>query len=86
MSASPAALAEADFLEGHRLGLDAQPTLLLHTVHGTDRLGGPVASAGILAHAPDQRVAATAARSLPSALCERKRTHARPDPDRPRRR
>ncbi|MFJ6893865.1 hypothetical protein [Streptomyces hokutonensis] len=68
MSASPAALAKADFLEGHRLGVDAQPTLLLHTVHGTDRLGGPVASAGTLAHAPDQRVAATAAWSLPSAL------------------
>ncbi|MFJ3308439.1 hypothetical protein ACIPSA_36385 [Streptomyces sp. NPDC086549] len=38
--ASPAARAEAeaDFLEVRRLGADAYPTLL-HTAHGTDRLG-----------------------------------------------
>ncbi|MGW1501933.1 hypothetical protein ACWCQW_25730 [Streptomyces mirabilis] len=59
--ASPAARAEADFLEVRRLGVDAYPTLLLHTAHGTDRLGGPVASADTLTHALDQRVAATTA-------------------------
>nr|WSY48716.1 hypothetical protein OG999_00095 [Streptomyces sp. NBC_00886]WSY57548.1 hypothetical protein OG999_50495 [Streptomyces sp. NBC_00886] len=86
--ASPAARAEAeaDFLEVRRLGVDAHPTLLPHTAHGTDRLGGPVTSADALTHALDQHVATTAAWSHPSALCERKRTHVRPDPERPRRR
>ncbi|WP_329240528.1 hypothetical protein OG223_53670 [Streptomyces sp. NBC_01478] len=83
--ASPATLAEAeaDFLEARRLGIDAHPTLLRNTAHGTDRLGGLVTSADAL----DQHVATTtAAWSHPSALCERKRTHVRPDPERPRRR
>ncbi|WP_406451247.1 DsbA family protein [Streptomyces sp. NBC_01622] len=61
--ASPAARAEAeaDFLEVRRLGVDAYPTLLLHTAHGTDRLGGPVTSADALTHALDQHMAATTA-------------------------
>jgi putative protein-disulfide isomerase len=53
--------AEADFLEVRRPGVDACPTLLLHTAHGTDRLGGPVASADALTHALDQHAAATTA-------------------------
>ncbi|MFD4502993.1 DsbA family protein [Streptomyces sp. NPDC058457] len=58
--ASPAARAEAeaDVLEARRLGVDAYPTLLLHTAHGTDRLGGPATSADALTHALDQHVAA----------------------------
>ncbi|MFJ6893875.1 DsbA family protein [Streptomyces hokutonensis] len=61
--ASPAARAEAeaDFLEVRRLGVDAYPTLLLHTAHGADRLGGPVTSAAALAHALDQHMAAMTA-------------------------
>jgi putative protein-disulfide isomerase len=61
--ASPAvrAEAEADFLEVRRLGVDAYPTLLLHTAHGADRLGGPASSADALTHALDQHVAATTA-------------------------
>ncbi|MFF3582384.1 DsbA family protein [Streptomyces mirabilis] len=61
--ASPAARAEAeaDFLEVRRLGVDAYPTLLLHTAHGTDHLGGPVASADALTRALDQHMAATTA-------------------------
>ncbi|XDO63851.1 hypothetical protein HEP84_55580 [Streptomyces sp. RLB1-33] len=51
--------AEADFLEVRRPGVDAYPTLLLHTAHGADRLGGPIASAHALTHALDQHVAAT---------------------------
>nr|WSY48728.1 DsbA family protein [Streptomyces sp. NBC_00886]WSY57536.1 DsbA family protein [Streptomyces sp. NBC_00886] len=60
---SPAARAEAeaDFLKVRRLGVDAYPTLLLHTAHGTNRLGGPVASADALTRALDQHVAATTA-------------------------
>ncbi|MCX5093812.1 hypothetical protein OOK36_33990 [Streptomyces sp. NBC_00365] len=53
--------AEADFLEVRRPGVDACPTLLLHTAHGADRLGGPIASADALTHALDQHVAATTA-------------------------
>ncbi|MFG2364130.1 DsbA family protein [Streptomyces mirabilis] len=61
--AAPAARAEAeaDFLEVRRLGVDAYPTLLLHTAHGTDHLGGPVASADALTRALDQHMAATTA-------------------------
>jgi putative protein-disulfide isomerase len=57
---SPAARAEAeaDFLQVRRLGVDSYPTLLLHTAHGTARLGGPVASADALTRALDQRLAA----------------------------
>lgn len=53
--------AEADFLQVRRLGVDGYPTLLLHTAHGTDRLGGPVSSADALTRALDQHLAATAA-------------------------
>ncbi|MGW1787005.1 hypothetical protein ACWCQQ_49345, partial [Streptomyces sp. NPDC002143] len=49
--------AEADFLQIRRLGVDSYPTLLLHTTHGTDRLGGPVSSADALTHALDQHLA-----------------------------
>lgn len=61
--ASPAARAEAeaDFLEVRRLGVDAYPTLLLHTAHGADRLGGPVTSADVLTRALDQHMAAMTA-------------------------
>lgn len=52
---------EADFLEVRRPGVDAYPTLLLHTAHGADRPGGPVAAADALTHALDQHVAATTA-------------------------
>jgi putative protein-disulfide isomerase len=52
--------AEADFLEVRRPGVDACP-MLLHTAHGTDRLGGLVASADALTHALDQHAAATTA-------------------------
>ncbi|WP_371596845.1 DsbA family protein [Streptomyces sp. NBC_00564] len=58
--ASPTARAEAeaDFLRVRRLGVDAYPTLVLHTAHGTDRLGGPVSSAEALTQALDQHLAA----------------------------
>jgi putative protein-disulfide isomerase len=61
--ASPAARAEAetDRHQVRRLGVDSYPTLLLHTAHGTDRMGGPVASADALTRALDQHLAATAA-------------------------
>ncbi|WP_369174345.1 DsbA family protein [Streptomyces sp. R28] len=61
--ASPAARAEAeaDFHQVRRLGVDSYPTLLLHTAHGTDRMGGPAASADALTRALDQHLAATAA-------------------------
>ncbi|WP_416970823.1 DsbA family protein [Streptomyces sp. 4F14] len=56
--ASPATRAEAaaDFRAVRRLGVDGYPTLLLHTDHGTDRLGGPVASAEALTRALDQHL------------------------------
>lgn len=56
--ASPAVRAEAraDFLAVRRLGVDGYPTLLLHTAHGTDRLGGPVSSAEALTRALDQHL------------------------------
>ncbi|MFG2364112.1 hypothetical protein ACGFY3_21055 [Streptomyces mirabilis] len=57
--ASRAARAEADFLKARRLGVDAYPTLLLHTAHGTDHLGDPVASADALTHALGQHMATT---------------------------
>ncbi|MFF7680621.1 hypothetical protein [Actinacidiphila glaucinigra] len=41
-----------------RLGVDGYPTLLLHTPHGTDRIGGPVSSADALTRAMDQHLAA----------------------------
>ncbi|MEV4449393.1 MULTISPECIES: DsbA family protein [Streptomyces] len=61
--ASPAARAEAeaDFLEVRRLGVDGYPTLLLHTAHGADRLGGPASSADALTQALNQHLAATTA-------------------------
>ncbi|MFD9211216.1 DsbA family protein [Streptomyces sioyaensis] len=55
------ARAEADFREVRRLGVEGYPTLLLHTAHGADRLGGPLTSADALTRALDQRLAATAA-------------------------
>ncbi|WP_405884531.1 DsbA family protein [Streptomyces sp. NBC_01136] len=61
--ASPAARAEAeaDFLEVRRLNVDGYPTLLLHTAHGTDRLGGPASSADMLTRALNQHLAAATA-------------------------
>jgi putative protein-disulfide isomerase len=61
--ASPAARAEAkaDFLAVRRLGVEGYPTLLLHTEHGTDRLGGPVSSAEALTRALDGHLAAATA-------------------------
>ncbi|MFD5393216.1 DsbA family protein [Streptomyces sp. NPDC127097] len=59
-SGAARAQAEADFLEVRRLGVDGYPTLLLHTAHGADRLGGPVASADALTRALDQRLDAAA--------------------------
>ncbi|MEV7388879.1 DsbA family protein [Streptomyces sp. NPDC091215] len=61
--ASPAARAEAesDFFEVRRLGVDSYPTLVLHTAHGTDRLGGPVSSADALTRALEQYLAAATA-------------------------
>ncbi|MDX2853391.1 DsbA family protein [Actinacidiphila glaucinigra] len=58
--ASPASRdeAEADFRAVRRLGVDGYPTLLLHTPHGTDRIGGPVSSADALTRALDQHLAA----------------------------
>ncbi|MEU1166854.1 hypothetical protein ABZ372_43565 [Streptomyces sp. NPDC005921] len=60
---SPAsrAQAKADFAEVRRLGVDGYPRLLLHTAHGTDRLGGPVSSAHALTRALDQHLAAATA-------------------------
>ncbi|MEU0821311.1 hypothetical protein [Streptomyces mirabilis] len=73
--ASPAARAEAHLLEVRRLGVDAYPTLLLHTAHGTDCLGGgPIASADALTHALDQHGRHHGPPEVtPSAPCERKR-------------
>ncbi|MFF3582397.1 hypothetical protein [Streptomyces mirabilis] len=56
---SRAARPESGFLKVRRLGVDAYPTLLLHTAHGTDHLGGPVASADALTRALDQHMATT---------------------------
>lgn len=56
--ANPATRAEAlaDFREVRRLGVQGYPTLLLHTEHGTRRLGGPTSSAGNLTRALDQHL------------------------------
>jgi putative protein-disulfide isomerase len=56
-SSAARAQAQADFREVRRLGVDGYPTLLLHTEQGTDRLGGPVASAKALTRALDQHLA-----------------------------
>ncbi|MEV4503704.1 DsbA family protein [Streptomyces klenkii] len=45
---------EAEFREVRRLGVDAFPTLLLHTPGGLRRLGGPTTSARALTRALDQ--------------------------------
>jgi putative protein-disulfide isomerase len=60
--ADPATRAEAhtDFREVRRLGIDAYPTLLLHTDNGTHRLGGPASSAQKLTHALDEHLAFSA--------------------------
>ena len=52
--------AQADIRQVRRLGVDGYPTLLLHTAHGTDRLGGPVSSAAALTRALDQHLTVTA--------------------------
>ncbi|MCO6003869.1 DsbA family protein [Actinoallomurus purpureus] len=52
--------AEGEFRELRRLGVDAYPTLLLHTPTGTHRLGGPVSSALQLTEALDRYPAASA--------------------------
>ncbi|MFJ3308417.1 DsbA family protein [Streptomyces sp. NPDC086549] len=61
--ASPAARAEAeaDFIDVRRLNVDGYPTLLLHTAHGTDHLGGPASSADMLTRALNQHLAAATA-------------------------
>ncbi|WP_405539576.1 DsbA family protein [Streptomyces sp. NBC_00075] len=55
------AAAEAQFLQLRRLGVDSYPTLLLHTAHGTHRLGSPVSSTQALTRALDQHLASVAA-------------------------
>ncbi|MDX2915584.1 DsbA family protein [Streptomyces griseiscabiei] len=47
---------ESEFRELRRLGVDAYPTLLLHTTTGTHRLGGPVASADSLTQALERHL------------------------------
>lgn len=51
-SATRAASPEAQFVEVGLLGVDSYPTLLVHTAHGTRRLGGPTSSAAALTRAP----------------------------------
>ncbi|MER5700165.1 DsbA family protein [Streptomyces mirabilis] len=60
--ASPQTRAQAQvgFLEVRRLGVEGYPTLLVHTAHGVDRLGGPVSSAETLTRLLDQYLAAAA--------------------------
>ncbi|MGW0202066.1 DsbA family protein [Nonomuraea sp. NPDC003201] len=59
----PAARTEAEdgFRELRRLGVDAYPTLLLHTPTGIHRLGGPISSALQLTEALDRHMAPTSA-------------------------
>ncbi|MCX5113462.1 DsbA family protein [Streptomyces sp. NBC_00378] len=52
--------AEDDFRELRPLGVDAYPTLLLHTPTGTHRLGGPVSSAASLTEGLDRHLAPAA--------------------------
>ncbi|WP_240958271.1 DsbA family protein [Streptomyces chilikensis] len=52
--------AESEFRELRRLGVDACPTLLLHTPTGVHRLGGPVTSAAQLTDALDKHLAPVA--------------------------
>ncbi|MDH6229116.1 DsbA family protein [Streptomyces sp. MJP52] len=52
--------AESEFRELRRLGVDAYPTLLLHTPTGVHRLGGPVTSAAQLTDALDKHLAPVA--------------------------
>ena len=54
------AAAEAQFVEVGLLGVDSYPTLLVHTAHGTRRLGGPTSSAAALTRALDHHLAAEA--------------------------
>lgn len=53
--------AEDGFRELRRLGVDAYPTLLLHTPTGTHRLGGPLSSALQLTEALDRHLVPTSA-------------------------
>ncbi|MES4908652.1 MULTISPECIES: DsbA family protein [unclassified Streptomyces] len=53
--------AEGGFRELRRLGVDAYPTLLLHTPTGTHRLGGALSSALQLTEALDRHLAPTSA-------------------------
>ena len=54
------AAAEAQFVEVGLLGVDSYPTLLVHTAHGTRRLGGPTSSAAALTRALDHHLASEA--------------------------
>ncbi|MFF5078246.1 DsbA family protein [Actinoplanes sp. NPDC000266] len=56
--AAPATRSTArdDFREVRRLGVESYPTLLLHTEHGTHRLGGPTSTAGKLTRALEQHL------------------------------
>ncbi|WP_036374066.1 DsbA family protein [Micromonospora sp. ATCC 39149] len=49
--------AHADFREVRKLGVQGYPTLLLHTEHGTHRLGGPTSTASKLTRALEQHLA-----------------------------
>ncbi|WP_432092712.1 DsbA family protein [Streptomyces sp. bgisy100] len=51
--------AESEFREARGLGVDAYPTLLLHTPTGTHRLGGPVSTAAALTEGLDRHLAPT---------------------------
>ena len=55
--------ARSDMLELRRLDVDHYPTLLLHTAHGTQQLGGPVSTAAALTTALDQHLVRTGAGS-----------------------
>ncbi|MGW6504313.1 hypothetical protein [Nonomuraea angiospora] len=59
----PATRAEAEggFRELRRLGVDAYPTLILHTPTGVHRFGGPISSALQLTEALDRHTAPVSA-------------------------
>lgn len=53
--------AEGDLREVRRMGVDSYPTLLVHTAHGPQKLGSPVASADALTGGLDELLAAESA-------------------------
>ena len=61
--ADPASRTEAErgFREVCEMGVDGYPTLLVHTAHGPQRLGGPVSSADVLTRDLDELLAVEAA-------------------------